>query len=190
MFLYLFFYLFFNDNEINVNIPNFCPPVYICQSLLIHSLSQSLTFSVIEENRVSLFIRFRTELWIKHRFFLRLFRRDWSPYQPLISCLWHTVVHFKRLGSRHIHKEIDISQCVFGFSEIICETGLKPNSDTYIQLQHGQRRTLWSNMKSDYVSLWYTQFLKAVGTDLWLGGGAKFFFFNYTFISKRYDFVH
>ena len=29
MFLYLFFYLFFNDNEINVNILNFCPPVYI-----------------------------------------------------------------------------------------------------------------------------------------------------------------
>ena len=28
-FLYLLFYLFFNDNEINVNIPNFCPPVYI-----------------------------------------------------------------------------------------------------------------------------------------------------------------
>ena len=28
MFLDLFVYLFFNDNEINVNIPNFCPPVY------------------------------------------------------------------------------------------------------------------------------------------------------------------
>ena len=28
MFLDLFFYLFFNGNEINVNIPNFCPPVY------------------------------------------------------------------------------------------------------------------------------------------------------------------
>ena len=29
MFLDLFFYSFFNDNEINVNIPNFCPPVYV-----------------------------------------------------------------------------------------------------------------------------------------------------------------
>ena len=29
MFLDLFFYLFFNDNKINVNIPNFCPPVYV-----------------------------------------------------------------------------------------------------------------------------------------------------------------
>ena len=47
---------------------------------------------------------------------------------------------------------------MFRFNEIICETGLKPNSDTYTQLQHHQRRTLWSNIKSDYVSLWYTQF--------------------------------
>ena len=29
MFLDLFFYLFFNDDKINVNIPNFCPPVYV-----------------------------------------------------------------------------------------------------------------------------------------------------------------
>ena len=29
MFLYLLFYLFFNDNKINVNIPNFCPLVYM-----------------------------------------------------------------------------------------------------------------------------------------------------------------
>ena len=49
---------------------------------------------------------------------------------------------------------------MFGFNEIICETGLKLNSDTYTQLQHHQRRTLRSNMKSDYVSLWYTQFRK------------------------------
>ena len=40
------------------------------------------------------------------------------------------ISHFKRLCSRHIHKEIEISYCVFGFNEIICETGLKPNSDT------------------------------------------------------------
>ena len=52
------------------------------------------------------------------------------------------IVHFKRLGSRHIHKEIEISLCVFGFNVIICETGLKPNSDTYTQLQYHQRRTL------------------------------------------------
>ena len=48
------------------------------------------------------------------------------------------IVHFKRLGSRHIHKEIEISYCVFGFNEIIYETGLKPNSDTYTQLEHHQ----------------------------------------------------
>ena len=52
------------------------------------------------------------------------------------------ISHFKRLGSRHIHKEIEISYCVFGFNEIICETGLKPNSNTYTKLQHHQRRTL------------------------------------------------
>ena len=87
------------------------------------------------------------------------------------------IVHFKRLCSRHIHKEIDISECVFRFNEIICETGLKPNSDTYTQLQHHQRRTLWSNMKSDYVSLWYTQFRKlraSKGSDLLLCNDTEF----------------
>ena len=37
----------------------------------------------------------------------------------------HTIVHFKRLVSRHIRKEIKIPYCVFGFNEIICKTGLK-----------------------------------------------------------------
>ena len=37
-----------------------------------------------------------------------------------------TVVHFKRLGSRHIHKEIEIPLYVFGIDEIISKTGLKP----------------------------------------------------------------
>ena len=66
---------------------------------------------------------------------------------------------------------------MFGFNEIICETGLKPNSDTYIQLQHHQWRTLWSNMKSDYVSLWYTQFRKlraSKGSDLLLCNDTEF----------------
>ena len=36
-----------------------------------------------------------------------------------------TIVHFKRLGSRHIHQEIEIPYCVFRFNEIICKTGLK-----------------------------------------------------------------
>ena len=36
-----------------------------------------------------------------------------------------TIVHFKRSGSRHIHKEIEIPCCVFGFTVIICKTGLK-----------------------------------------------------------------
>ena len=87
------------------------------------------------------------------------------------------IVRFKRVGSRHIHKEIEISFCVFGFSDIICETGLKPNSYTYTQLQHHQRRTLWSNMKSDYVSLWYTQFRKlraSKGRDLLLCNDTEF----------------
>ena len=43
---------------------------------------------------------------------------------------YFTIMHFKREGSRHIHKEIEISLCVFGFNEILCETGLEPNSDT------------------------------------------------------------
>ena len=66
---------------------------------------------------------------------------------------------------------------MFRFNEIICETGLKPNSDTYTQLQHHQRRTLWSNMKSDYVSLRYTQFRKlraSKGSDLLLCNDTKF----------------
>ena len=84
----------------------------------------------------------------------------WGGVRRCFMAGLHTIVHFKRLGSRHIHKEIEIYQCAFGFNEILCETGLKPNSDTYTQLQNHQRRTLWSNMKSDYVSLWYTQFRK------------------------------
>ena len=34
-------------------------------------------------------------------------------------------MHFKRLGSRHNYKEIEISSCVFGFNVIICKTCLK-----------------------------------------------------------------
>ena len=45
---------------------------------------------------------------------------------------------------------------MFGFNEIICETGLKPNLDTCTQLQHHQRRALWSNMKSDCIFVVYT----------------------------------
>ena len=66
---------------------------------------------------------------------------------------------------------------MFGFNEILCETTLQPNSDTYTQLQHHQRRTLWSNMKSDYVSLWYTQFRKlraSKGSDLLLCNDTEF----------------
>ena len=66
---------------------------------------------------------------------------------------------------------------MFIFNEIICETGLKPNSDNYTQLQHHERRTLWSNMKSDYESLWYTQFRKlraSKGSDLLLCNDTEF----------------
>ena len=47
MFLHIFFYLFFNDNEINVNIPNFCPPVYIILMLKILVLFLSLRFDFL-----------------------------------------------------------------------------------------------------------------------------------------------
>ena len=39
-------------------------------------------------------------------------------------CVMIAIVHFKRLGSRHIHKEIGIPYCVFEFNEIISKTGL------------------------------------------------------------------
>ena len=45
--------------------------------------------------------------------------------RTLLYASTSTKVHFKRLGSRHIHKEIEIPYCVFGFNEIICKTGLK-----------------------------------------------------------------
>ena len=35
-------------------------------------------------------------------------------------------MYFKHLGSRYIHKEIELSYFVLGFNEIICKTGLKP----------------------------------------------------------------
>ena len=37
----------------------------------------------------------------------------------------NATVHFKRLGSRNIHKETEIPYCVFGIKDIICKTGLK-----------------------------------------------------------------
>ena len=38
---YIYFFIFyFNDNKINVNIPNFCPPVYI-QLSIIHLFNEN-----------------------------------------------------------------------------------------------------------------------------------------------------
>ena len=56
------------------------------------------------------------------------FDKGLSGYRDLVTThgeLIRTIVHFKRLSSRHIHKEINIPYCVFGINEIICKTCLK-----------------------------------------------------------------
>ena len=69
------------------------------------------------------------------------------------------VMHFKRLGSRHIiHKEIEIPYCVFGFNEIIWKTGLKHIKTLIHKCNIIKEEHFEANMKSHYVFLWFTQF--------------------------------
>ena len=52
------------------------------------------------------------------------------------------IVNFKRLGSRHIHKEIEIPYCVFGFNEIICKTGLNIFRHLHTSATSSRKNTL------------------------------------------------
>ena len=69
-----------------------------------------------------------------------------------------TIAHFKRLGSRHIHKEIKLQKALNGMDRILCKTGL------ILIRRHTYKCNTLSDVdfeafsKSAYVPLWYPQF--------------------------------
>ena len=44
--------MFFNDNEINVNIPNFCPPVYLPIAFLFKVISCLYDLLILKEKEI------------------------------------------------------------------------------------------------------------------------------------------
>ena len=68
------------------------------------------------------------------------------------------IVHFKRLGSRHIHKEIKLQKAMNGMDRVLCKT------DLILIQRHSYKCDTFSNedfeafSKSAYVPLWYSQF--------------------------------
>ena len=70
----------------------------------------------------------------------------------------NTIVHFKRLGSRHIHKEIKLQKAMNGMDRILCIT------DLILIQRHTYKSNALSDVdfeafsKSAYVPLWYLQF--------------------------------
>ena len=69
-----------------------------------------------------------------------------------------TLVHFKRLGSRHIHKEIKLQKAMNGMDRVLCKT------DQILIRRHTYTFNTFSDVyfeafsKSAYVPLWYSQF--------------------------------
>ena len=69
-----------------------------------------------------------------------------------------SIVHFKRLGSRHIHKEIKLQKAMNGMDRILCKTDLilirrhTFKCNTFIDADFE------AFSKSAYVPLWYSQF--------------------------------
>ena len=67
-------------------------------------------------------------------------------------------MHFKRLGSRHIHKEINLQKSVNGMNRILCKT------DLILFRRHAYKCNTFSVVdfeaypKSAYAPLWYSQF--------------------------------
>ena len=85
----------------------------------------------------------------------------------------HTIVHFKRLGSRHIHKEIELQKTVNGINSILWMT------DLILIRRHTYKCNSFSDgdsgafSKSAYVPLWYSQFQYSV-----VSKGGDFLFCN------------
>ena len=64
------------------------------------------------------------------------------------------IVHFKRLGSRHIHKEIKLQKSMSGMDRILCKT------DLILIRRHTYKCNTFNDVdfqafyKSAYVPLW------------------------------------
>ena len=77
----------------------------------------------------------------------------------LICNEWSTIVHFKHLGSQHIHKEIKLQEAMNRIERILCKTGL-----IFIRRYLIFKCNTFSDVdfeafpKSAYVPLCYSQF--------------------------------
>ena len=49
---------------------------------------------------------------------------DIEAYFCCAAAAHAAIVHFKRLGSRHIHKEIKLRKIIIGMDRILCKTDL------------------------------------------------------------------
>ena len=67
------------------------------------------------------------------------------------------IVHFKRLGSRHIHIEIKLQKAMNGMDRVLCKT------DLILIRRHTYKCNTFSDVgfeafsKSNYVPVWYSQ---------------------------------
>ena len=67
-------------------------------------------------------------------------------------------MHFKRLDSRHIHKETTLQKVMNGMDRIMCKT------DPFLIRRHTNKSNHFSDIyfeafsKSAYIPLWYSQF--------------------------------
>ena len=83
---------------------------------------------------------------------------SWNCEVALIVIQRSTIVHFKRLGSQHFHKEIKLQKAMNGMDRILCKI------DLILIRRHTHKCNTFSHVdfeafsKSAYVHLWYSQF--------------------------------
>ena len=75
-----------------------------------------------------------------------------------------TIVYFKRLGSRHINKEIKLEKAMNGRDMILCKTDLILIRGHTYKCTTGSDVDFEEFFKSAYVPLWYPQFQKGVAS--------------------------
>ena len=68
------------------------------------------------------------------------------------------MVFFKRLGSRHIHKEIKLQEGLKVIDYILCKTGLNVLRIQAYNCNNFNDVLFEARFKSAYVPLWYLQF--------------------------------
>ena len=90
--------------------------------------------------------------WARCIFTISVFLLIYAKYKK------KTIVHFKRLGSRHIHTKIKLEKAMNGMDRILCKT------DLILIRRHTYKCNTFSDVdfgvfsKSAYEPLWYSQF--------------------------------